>query len=118
MDVEQRARELLARCLDEWGHPCEAENIREGEDLESYESELRLISQLLYFGMDTADGHGRAALTPPEGFVLVPVEPTEAMLRAGGWVEPPDAHGQDYIEKQGAAQCWKLMMDARPEVKP
>ncbi|WP_286075636.1 hypothetical protein [Stenotrophomonas sp. 59] len=71
MDVEQRARELLARCLDEWGHPCEAENIREGEDLESYESELRLISQLLFFGMDTADGHVRAALTPPEGHVVV-----------------------------------------------
>ncbi|ARZ74065.1 hypothetical protein CCR98_07735 [Stenotrophomonas sp. WZN-1] len=54
--------------------------------------------------------------TPPEGYVLVPVEPTEAMLRAGGWVEPPDANGQQCIEKQGAAQCWKLMMNARPEV--
>lgn len=57
-----------------------------------------------------------AALTPPEGYALVPIEPTEAMLRAGSWVEPPDAHGQEYIEKQGAAQCWKLMMNARPEV--
>ncbi|WP_423173812.1 hypothetical protein [Stenotrophomonas maltophilia] len=57
-----------------------------------------------------------ATLTPPDGFVLVPVEPTEAMLRAGGWVEPPDAHGQQYIETQGAAQCWKLMMNARPDV--
>ncbi|WP_442247042.1 hypothetical protein ACS0OQ_04215 [Stenotrophomonas riyadhensis] len=57
-----------------------------------------------------------ANLTPPDGFVLVPVEPTEAMLRAGGWVEPPDAHGQQYIETQGAAQCWKLMMNARPDV--
>lgn len=67
--VEKRARELLARCLDEWGYPCEAENVRGDEDLESYESELRLISQLLCFGMDTADGHERAALTPPEGYV-------------------------------------------------
>lgn len=70
-DIEKRACELLARCLDEWGYPCEAENVREGEDMESYESELRLISQLLCFGMDTADGNGRAALTPPEGHVVV-----------------------------------------------
>lgn len=77
--IDKRARELLASCLDEWGHPCEAENVREGEDLESYESELRLISQLLYFGMDTAEGHGRSTRTPTEGHVLVPVEPTSAM---------------------------------------
>ncbi|HGM6729550.1 TPA: hypothetical protein ACKQBZ_000595 [Stenotrophomonas maltophilia] len=71
--IEKRVRELLASCLDEWGYPCEAENVREGDDLESYELELRLLSQLLRFGMDTADGHGRTALTPP-------AEPDQALL--------------------------------------
>lgn len=124
MDVEQRARELLASCLDEWGHPCEAENIREGEDLESYESEFRLISQLLCFGMDTADGHGRADLTPPEGFVLVPVEPTEAMIEAictehgsGGWPQGYSRYAQ-HLRREHAGEGYRAMLAARPEVKP
>lgn len=191
MDVEQRARELLARCLDEWGRPCEAGNVREGEDLESYESELRLLSQLLCFGLDTADGHGRAALTPPEGhvvvtrneagqavavtrqddegrilsviaefespkgdmgnpisvpdgFVLVPVEPTEAMIDAGraavmaehcaGPKWTPRQHfeasgrsiagiPEDVLDERGpltkestAAMVFGAMLAARPEV--
>lgn len=109
MDVEQRARELLARCLDEWGHPCEAENIREGEDLESYESELRLISQLLYFGMDTADGHGRAALTPPDGYVLIPVIPAYQMVKALA-----ETAGCNLAH---AALAYRDALAARPEVK-
>ena len=128
MDVEQRARELLARCLDEWGYPCEAENIREGQDLESNESELRPISQLLCFGMDTADGHGRAALTPPEGYVLVPVEPTDEMLGDGAESRPmlpftPLEEWEAFEAMSGCEQgwhkarlCWAAMLAARPEV--
>ncbi|MBN5158824.1 MULTISPECIES: hypothetical protein [unclassified Stenotrophomonas] len=72
--IERRAQELLASCLDEWGHHQEAENVREGEDLESYEFELRVIDQLLRFGFETGSGREAAALTPPEGYVLVPAE--------------------------------------------
>ncbi|WP_447898033.1 hypothetical protein [Stenotrophomonas sepilia] len=71
MDFEQRARELLASCLDEWGHHQESENVREGEDLESYEFELRLIGQLLRFGFETGSGREAVALTPPEGHLVV-----------------------------------------------
>lgn len=46
-----------------------------------------------------------AALSPPDGYVLVPVEPTEAMLAEGyGWVEGPDLR-EAYID----------MLTARPE---
>lgn len=50
-DDQQRARELLAMCLDEWGFPTEASNVREGKDLESYECDLRLLQQLRVFGL-------------------------------------------------------------------
>ncbi|HFT6977404.1 hypothetical protein I5V28_16095 [Stenotrophomonas maltophilia] len=69
--IEKRVSELLASCLDEWGHHQEAENVREGEDLESYELELRLIGQLLRFGFETGSGREAAAPTPPEGYVMV-----------------------------------------------
>lgn len=114
MDVEQRALELLASCLDEWGSPCEAENVREGDDLESYELELRLLSQLLRFGMDTADGHGRTALTPPEGFVLVPVKPTHKMLEAA---HAPKGYTMDgYANLHDTSDKYAAMLAARPEV--
>ncbi|HDS1550718.1 TPA: hypothetical protein QEK98_002973 [Stenotrophomonas maltophilia] len=105
--IEKRARELLAEGV----HSAWPDD--HGRRL--------VIDALLVDGLDFISARVAvkvlvAALTPPEGYVLVPVEPTEAMLMAGGWVEPPDAHGQQYIEAQGAAQCWKLMMNARPEV--
>lgn len=107
--IEKRARELLANCLDEWGHHQEAENVREGEDLESYEFELRLIGQLLRFGFETGSGREAAALTPPEGYVLVPVEPTEDMLQAG---YPRNERIDDKFDRLGA---WADMLAARPD---
>jgi len=50
-DDPQRARELLAMCFDEWSFPTEASNVRDGEDLESYECDLRLLQQLRVFGL-------------------------------------------------------------------
>lgn len=128
MDVEQRARELLAGCLDEWGHPCEAENVREGEDLESYESELRLISQLLCFGMDTADGRERAALTPPEGYVLVDSKLLGAVRVARLAILQKEAEAEQMNEPHDASMWADCAADldliaprgilaARPEVK-
>ncbi len=47
------------------------------------------------------------ALTPPEGYVLVPVEPTEAMLNEGyGWVDGT-----------GLELAYRSMLSVRPEVK-
>ena len=51
-----------------------------------------------------------AALTPPEGYVLVPVEPTEAMLQAG---YPRNERLDDTFDRLGA---WADMLAARPEV--
>jgi hypothetical protein len=52
-----------------------------------------------------------AALTPPEGYVLVPVEPTRDMLRAPAKIVC--GHRQETI-----AKMYRVMLSARPEVKP
>lgn len=48
---DQDARDLLAMCLDDWGFHTEAHNVRTGEDLESYETDFRLIQQLRNYGI-------------------------------------------------------------------
>ncbi len=48
-----------------------------------------------------------AALTPPEGYVLVPVEPTDEMLLA--------AHRAD-TTRAPITSRWSAMLAARPEV--
>ncbi len=54
-----------------------------------------------------------AALTPPEGYVLVPVEPTDAMLEA----VPTSSHLRLREEvKRIALGEWRKMVAARPEV--
>lgn len=108
--IEKRARELLASCLDEWGHHQEAENVRLGEDLESNELELRLIGQLLRFGFETGSGREAAALTPPEGYVLVPVVLTKQMMDAA-----VPSGSQDQTGRRQRA-LWDAMLAARPEV--
>lgn len=46
-----KARVILAMTLDERGCPCEAENVRDGSDLESYEGELQAIGCLIDWGL-------------------------------------------------------------------
>ena len=48
-----------------------------------------------------------AALTPPESYVLVPVEPTVEMIVAGNEAEN---------ESKFASEIYGAMLDARPEV--
>ncbi|MFX1724992.1 hypothetical protein [Stenotrophomonas sp. AS1] len=65
-----------------------------------------------------------AALAPPEGYVLVPVEPTTAMMEAAGRVVFQEA-GQQWSDSAGFAEgfvvetqrlCHAAMLAARPEV--
>lgn len=103
-DIEKRARNLLA---DEWdkvaGGKIVAQSLREGGPL-----------------LEDLDGPAVkaiiAALTPPEGFVLVPVEPTEAMLDAEhATSEIHDEYGENrYVENP--EEVWAEMLAARPEV--
>lgn len=91
--IEKRARELLARLQkakrNEAGHWCDARA--------AVDAACDTLPQMI------------AALTPPEGYVLVPVEPTQEMLNAGYGFEtgyPVDP-------------ClYRAMLAARPEVKP
>ena len=63
---QQSSRELLAMCLDEWGFPTEAINVRDGEDLESYECDLRLLQQLRVFGLLRYPNEAEAMRAAPE----------------------------------------------------
>jgi len=98
MDVEQRARELLRSeyMLSLSG----AGPKQRHQQRHLYECAVRAIT---------------AALTPPEGCVLVPVEPTEGMVEAHDpayWHTPADDVGT------AARKAWAAMLSARPEVKP
>lgn len=86
MDVEQRARELLRSeyMLSLSGAGPKQRHL--------YECAIRAII---------------AALAPPEGYVLVPVEPTEEMLRSV-WVA--------YEGVSDAYSTYKSMLAARPGV--
>lgn len=130
MDVEQRAR------FEEWitkAYP--------DRDLETHED-----GRYAYAFASLAWEAWMAALTPPEGFVLVPVEPTEAMLDAGRaavmaehcagpkWTprqhfyasgRTTDGIPEDVLDERGpltkestAVMVFGAMLAARPEVKP
>ena len=52
----------------------------------------------------------------PEGWKLVPIEPTETMVSAGSCAS--SLPGPHYISEGCAQQCWKYMLAAAPEAKP
>lgn len=102
MDVEQRARAVFGLSwADYWmerGQPDVAHDFDAFSRAEAW-----------------ALQHFPAALTPPEGYVLVPVEPTEAMVHAG-----LNAPFRGHPETGGPSlpDMWTAMLAARPEVKP
>lgn len=110
MDVEQRARELLEAAREKW--------IMDPSSYGVMPSEQIVISVIA------------AALTPPDGYVLVPVEPTTEMLVDGFESEPDEFFSTReewlaYEAMSGCQQghhrsrlCWGAMLAARPEVKP
>nr|WP_164083563.1 hypothetical protein [Stenotrophomonas pavanii] len=97
MDVEQRARELLIAQYKARGDLVAAFNIERGGLSSFYAAEIAAIV---------------AALTPPEGYVLAPVEPTDDMLNSGLFGLEPMLHVSDI------RAIYDDMLAARPEVKP
>ncbi|WP_439448682.1 hypothetical protein [Stenotrophomonas sp. ATs4] len=96
MDVEQRAREFheaYERLAPQFGY----ETRPETREFDPYSPNGRLMMAVI------------AALTPPEGFVLVPLQPTEAMIAAAEEAHMP-------FGDMGFAISAAL--SARPEVKP
>ncbi len=91
--IEKRARELYAKAFREQGMELTAERL---DDICT-----KIEGGSLRASLDAI----KAALTPPEGFVMVPVEPTEAMMEAVGV-------GAEGIRRH----MWRLMLAARPEV--
>ncbi|QDY48751.1 hypothetical protein [Stenotrophomonas maltophilia] len=92
MDVEQRAREMLAEEYRTLGIEPQAARLME-QGHQPGGVHYAAVQAII------------AALTPPAGFVLVPVEPTEEMQQAG---YPAD----------DAQTGYEAMIAARPEVKP
>ncbi len=90
MDVEQRARELLAAQYRKAGANPAACELMAGRA--SWPNQMALNAII-------------AALTPPEGWILMPRVLTEEMLQAG---YPAD----------DAQTGYEAMLAARPEVKP
>lgn len=98
-DTEKRARELLAEALG-----C--------DPAELSGDEVRAARAILAW---------RAAFTPPEGWVLVPVVLPEVMAMAGLWDLNPigklvDWDDPDCLSRKDMADAWKSMLSARPEV--
>ena len=52
----------------------------------------------------------------PEGWKLVPIEPTENMISEGSCAS--SLPGPHYISEHCAKQCWGYMLAAAPEAKP
>lgn len=97
MDVEQRARELLAALV----------KIRDSTFRDA--AALRGIADMA-INADHAGDFRSTSLTPPEGCVLVPVIPAYEMVKALA-----DTAGCNLAH---AALAYRDALAARPEVKP
>lgn len=106
MDVEQRARE-----------PNPNVSVIH-EAMQHFPEGSWMRGALDHAAAELAVLHGRcqrAAFAPPEGYVLVPVEPTERMAAATVY------NGIDYVgsfDMDDFRKDYAAMLAARPEVKP
>lgn len=113
--IEKRARELLATAY-------------EADGMGGRAGVIRNPNQYMEKPDRRALGCIIAALTPPEGYVLVPVEPTDEMLGDGAESRPmlpftPLEEWEAFEAMSGCEQgwhkarlCWAAMLAARPEV--
>ncbi|MHC2115379.1 hypothetical protein ACYPJF_07730 [Stenotrophomonas geniculata] len=111
MDVEQRARELLAAEYRKAGaNPASCE-LMAGRA--SWPNQMALNA--IIAALTPPEGDMGNPISVPDGFVLVPVEPTEAMVHAG-----LNAPFRGHPETGGPSlpDMWTAMLAARPEVKP
>lgn len=92
--IEKRARELLAKKYAAGGCNSDSDRIRDG-DLDRLERQA--VAAII------------SALTPPEGYVLVPVDPTEGMLKAFKSIPFTGLTDRERYQR---------MLADRPEVKP
>lgn len=68
-------------------------------------------------GAHTIELVAAAMRAAPEGFVLVPVEPTEEMLMASKLFQCDHSENEDWMEWEGlaAANQYRAMLAARPQ---
>lgn len=75
------------------------------------------LHALAIVGTWGVDGYVPApAQSVPEGWKLVPIEPTEEMINEGACAST--LPGPRYIDSACAKQCWATMLAATPEAKP
>lgn len=84
-DIEKKAEELMLKAMEGYTPRI--------QPLQVYERALKAVA---------------AALTPPDGYVLVPVEPTEAMLQ--------EIHLVKSFTSEAMHRRYAAMIAARPEV--
>lgn len=106
-NIEKRARELLAAEYASRGSPRYADEIRDTELADFGDDDIAMAIRAII-----------AALTPPDGYVLVPMEPTMAMLIAAkeSDKEYQLRNGLPDIVSVGPYDHYIAMLAARPEV--
>ena len=116
MDAEQRAREMLAHV-----YCCDVSELSKDEAsaaraVPAYQSAATppkgyVTREDMLAAQDQAfyDGLSKAEPAVPEGYVLVPMEMTEAMQRAGAGIVCTDV--------EEIRQVWAAILAVRPEVK-
>lgn len=106
--IEKRARELLAAAYDAEGFARHAAKTRGGLKFTAVYEEV-VMRALIAAIMDSESDVG-IPISVPEGYALVPVEPTEAMLNSGLFGLEPMLHVSDI------RAIYDDMLSARPEV--
>ncbi|WP_329768847.1 hypothetical protein [Stenotrophomonas maltophilia] len=103
-EIELKARELLAAEYAKGQFRAYAPEIRSGAGT-AFDEEIRAIVAII------------SSLSPPDGWVLVPVEPTDDMVWAPSDVEvgyPTWAGSRDGCTTDEAKAIWASMLAARP----
>jgi len=103
-DIERRARELLASEYEADGCMQLARMIRSGAVTDTDFGSVKIMRAMRAI---------IAALMPPEGYVMVPVEPTAEMLQAAAFGVAGKS-GQKFKPMMSAG--YSAMLAARPEV--
>ena len=90
---------------------CRAEDLRHAEILLP---SLGLMPEDKLYALPGAQTQPAPGI--PEGWKLVPIEPTEKMINEGTCAST--LPGPRYIDSACAKQCWTNMLAAAPEAKP